>query len=1000
MCGNIPVNGALISLRNAAASAVTAGTYSEAAEPGDEIGTARVATVEYSTGTIGTATATYRVYLYDVKMTGGSFSTVAGLYYENGDKDFHANVSVTPAVLQETTLNNYIIPTNYSFVKTLAPGEVDNSFVYKKVIQAAVSTTGTFSISVSGNENFAFSTLSQTTLSNELIIIAETDITEAPGPSPVIYKAGEIIPVDSTIVDTITSTSISFNLGTATLLSGATVSVLVSVSRSDEPPRTKTLQKDRYIRFQTTKTFDILTKNTVSESYIEFDDVTGEAADFDITEADYGVGDLVYDEDGTYLATVTDHLEADYSINRGARLTLDGPITVAAGKTITIAHPLWDITSNKFTTPPSLGVYDIWGISYVKLNTADTSWEDVAATGTNVTKNYPINNGQTESLYDLGSVSGNFLPESRYVIKFSYFTHNAGAYFSVDSYLLPDQGEVPSNTEIEWYQIPVYTAKNGLRYDLRNCLDFRNTVATTLLPDTTTTLASAPINPIGYTELSKAFAFTPFYLPHPQEEFITDVEWNLPRIDRVILDADGNFTAVKGLAADSPLPPREPSNSMDLGLIFLPPFPALSPKSAREALKFTTETKFSRTELQRRFTMSDIGTIEKRLSNLETFTKLSFMEQKTLNTLIYDDNGEERYKNGVLVDSFEKADRINRENTTNNCLINSGRLTARLDTDTVDLEYASATNIYLKPNEASIVIRQSTSAGNFATGELIQQGTSGASGVLEYAVEIARIGNFKWMRLYLTAVGGPSPFVENSTPPYDVTGLTSASSGKITYLGITENALATAMRPSLVSVPSSGEIATLPYVSVVYSENPYASEAVSVTNNIVYGYEGDIGLIPAEDIWFEHRTLPVVNNYYNTEIIYQEKEIVTTIIVERETQVTTIIYLPAGEGDPPPPPPPPPPASGSVVDEVFEPTTTQAAPPVIILEEPLPVIIGDAILPPDAFAPPAEQPPSYGGGGGSGYRVNAYYDLDYSPNGGYGEWETPYSNSYLQQQTE
>lgn len=1022
VCGNIPVNGSLVELRSGAAGAVTAGTFSDRAAQGTAIGTARISSIEYSSGTIGTATAKYRLYLYDIKMTGGSFNLVQGVYYNNGTKDFHADVATTPATLNETNLANYIVPTNYQFVKTLKPNTLDNSFVYKKYFTAvSVGTNGQFSISLSGTENFSFSTTSETTLKNEVVVIAETDIVQTSPSSTTEYLNGEIIPIDVTNIQAISATSITFQLAGTTYSSGATVSILAGVVRSDEVERTKTLQKDRYIRFQTTKTFDILTKSTTSQTYLEFDDVTGEAEGFDISNEDYGIGDKVYDENGNFIANVTGHTVANYGINRGARLTLDATVSVTSGKTITITHPSWSLGAKKFTSDPTIGVYDIWGISYIKTGDVDTPWADINTSGTNVTKSYKINNGQTEALYDLGTISGNFVPETRYVFKFSYFTHGTGAYFSVDSYPLPTQGDSATSTEIEWHQIPIFTAKNGVRYEMRNCLDFRNTVAIPAGNNPALSLTSATINPSGYTESTKAFTgFTPFFHPHPQEEFITDIEWNLPRVDRVILDADGNFTTVEGIAAESPIVPRSPASCMNLGVIYLPPYPALSPKSAKDALRPLTSARFTRTELQRRFTMADIGIIEKRLTNLEAYTKMSFMEQRTINTLIYDDNGDERFKNGVLVDSFEKADRVNMENPTNNCLITSGMLTARLDYETIDLEYATASNVYLKPNETSIVIRQSVSAGNFAIGETVRQGTTLAAGTLEHAVEIARGGNYKWLRLYLTS--GSGSFIENLSSGYEVEGLTSGSSGKITYSSITENILETGMRPALISTPSIGEIATLPFVSQVYSENPYASEAISVTNNVVYGYEGDIGLIPAEDIWFEHRVLPVVNNYYNTEIVYQEKEIVKEIIVEKETKVETVIYVPHAPIEESTPPALPGgyrqpeaevPPTTAPVEEAKAPTPVVCLkpPPVVIAREaepevpkvvpvptteakeekiipipidpPLPVVIyfdpippvpspeGPEVepLPPDPLPPPEEEPPivyNSGGGGGGG----------------------------------
>ena len=50
--------------------------------------------------------------------------------------------------------------------------------------------------------------------------------------------------------------------------------------------------------------------------------------------------------------------------------------------------------------------------------------------------------------------------------------------------------------------------------------------------------------------------------------------------------------------------------------------------------------------------MKDIGTIERRVKNLEYYTSLSMLEQEATEKKIFTNGGEERFKNGILVDSF------------------------------------------------------------------------------------------------------------------------------------------------------------------------------------------------------------------------------------------------------------------------------------------------------------------------------------------------------------
>ena len=54
----------------------------------------------------------------------------------------------------------------------------------------------------------------------------------------------------------------------------------------------------------------------------------------------------------------------------------------------------------------------------------------------------------------------------------------------------------------------------------------------------------------------------------------------------------------------------------------------------------------------KRYTMRDIGKLEKRIDNLEYYTSLSLLEQQTESLLITDSSGNDRFKNGFIVDNF------------------------------------------------------------------------------------------------------------------------------------------------------------------------------------------------------------------------------------------------------------------------------------------------------------------------------------------------------------
>ena len=51
--------------------------------------------------------------------------------------------------------------------------------------------------------------------------------------------------------------------------------------------------------------------------------------------------------------------------------------------------------------------------------------------------------------------------------------------------------------------------------------------------------------------------------------------------------------------------------------------------------------------------MADIGRLEKRLENVEYYTRLSLLESDTANLQIVDSNGLNRFKSGFFVDNFK-----------------------------------------------------------------------------------------------------------------------------------------------------------------------------------------------------------------------------------------------------------------------------------------------------------------------------------------------------------
>jgi len=114
-------------------------------------------------------------------------------------------------------------------------------------------------------------------------------------------------------------------------------------------------------------------------------------------------------------------------------------------------------------------------------------------------------------------------------------------------------------------------------------------------------------------------------------------------------------------------PPPEVDNAMKVATINIAPFPSLTREEASLARNIYSSGKLRdrKTEFNtipykidvnqfniRRYTMKDIGTLDQRITNLEYYTSLNALESDTFNKQFKNDNGIERFKNGIFVEPF------------------------------------------------------------------------------------------------------------------------------------------------------------------------------------------------------------------------------------------------------------------------------------------------------------------------------------------------------------
>ena len=316
-----------------------------------------------------------------------------------------------------------------------------------------------------------------------------------------------------------------------------------------------------------------------------------------------------------------------------------------------------------------------------------------------VTDNYVLDDGQRSSYYDMGRVvlkQGRPFPTGDLTIKFDYFDHVDGVgqdFFSVDSYT-HEEG-------IPYEEIPVFhpstsastnqtSAENSNFYmKLRDCIDFR--------PSVNTEGSNATLDPmydLGEDTLSeKVFNYDDKELggnsfvssiPIPTTQFVSDIEYYLPKIDSLFLDKTGKMILSAGEPSDNPVAPPDIATAIRLYDLHMP------------AYTFDVKDITIRKYNHRRYTMKDIMDIDRRVERVEQLVGLSIVEQSALNANVRDAvTGLERFKNGIVVDTFGDHSKGDVGSNQYRCSIDpkESHLRAPFVSTQIDLEEVNETDL-------------------------------------------------------------------------------------------------------------------------------------------------------------------------------------------------------------------------------------------------------------------------------------------------------------------
>lgn len=664
--------GATVSLRSAAKQAITtsvAASGTSLTPAGSEIGTARMRSLVVDSGTPGTSTCVYRLYLFDVIMNPGfSFRDVRSFWYDgavDGIADavtvFDATTNKQKAVLNDSNLNTLIFPTGDQAIK----GINNFSYQYKTISGTTLqlSSTGTLQIT----STFPYSDGQLTSTQEREFVVTPIANTEAAA-----NIAGSMVLTATNAIVTGTSTTFasSVAVGDFVKFANATTSVVrqvVSIANNTE----MTLNSNGAA----------MTANAVLFFPALYPISVSNRADRTITISSSGTV-ATLDVGQTLSSTV--NAFAVYTVQR----TNASPVPKAINRDLFVKIH----TSNNVagaTGPWCLGVPGIARLKKVYSGSNTT----VNTSSTDITKYFYIDVNDDESAYrpgflsvkDQGSIT---LTANQFLlVQFDAFTTNgAEGFFTANSYSINDTLTLTNSTStINTLEIPETVDNNGKYYDLRDVVDFRpySTATANLQADFSNTFVT--VNPANTFALSGDDQF----FPVPDSPINYDVVYYLPRKDLITIDTKSQLQHKAGSPSLNPKPPKPRQSTLGLAYLTIPPYPTLpralntttqefaSKKVGSERGEVNIRQKkysisadygaFGAAQPQR-YTMSNIAALERRLENVEYAVALSELENSIVNSSLPSGISPtiDRFKHAFFVDPFDdfsRSDTVSKEYT-------------------------------------------------------------------------------------------------------------------------------------------------------------------------------------------------------------------------------------------------------------------------------------------------------------------------------------------------
>lgn len=644
-----------VALYDTAKGYITTGVTTTPAPTGTLIGYARVRSLVYDSGIPGTASAVYRMYLFDIQMNiGKNFSSVRSVFYDGTQKAVCDTVLEANTAVVKDNINSSLI---YYAGNPAVINASSISYIYRSSDTATLGGGGTITVSLpsGGPDTFPYSGALSTTQLRDIIVtpLANTEST--------VNRTGTATAV--TTSPTVTGTGTLF-------VSEYREGDYIKFTGPNIFGQVRSIANDT-VMFLTANASAAITTSAHRIGYPAFAPINldregrGATASGDLKQ-------LTVTIDSSILAPVS--VAVSYNARQGAVTPIAKTVNRDRYVRLCLAN-----NAQAEAGPWALGVGDVFRLKNVYRGSNATFGTSVA----DITQDFYIDHNQTEDYYGISYLypkpgnSLNLQSADWLLVKFDHFTSTPGQEGlkgpgGSGTYPINDTVTLSASAStINTVEIPEVFGARGTYYDLRDQFDFRPVTAATATPNTN--IALAPLNPTEQTAASR-FSASDKKFPAPDSELSATVSYYVGRTDRVIIDESNEFRVISGTPG-SIEPPPAPENALSVNVLKIPPYPSLPYQLSSEMIEFvdtkianekygtrrlnsyrvtTAQSDSERSTLQPRgYTMIDIGKLERRIAELEYYTSLTFTELLAQKRILPGFDGADRFKFGFFVDGFE-----------------------------------------------------------------------------------------------------------------------------------------------------------------------------------------------------------------------------------------------------------------------------------------------------------------------------------------------------------